>query len=139
MTTQPIPADKNDLRIYKFAVRVTDFDTLTAPEGAEFLPGCRMVPNTFDAIEFFALVDTTSALIKYDVAVVGTGHRATHLANENLNYLGTAFDHKIGAVWHCFIGMQSFVYGPPIMIAQFEAPEPATEFIHEIDAWKGGK
>lgn len=83
--------------IYKYPLRLTDVQTMRAPEGARFLSA----QSQHGEITVWALVAPDAPIESYTVRIVGTGNPIQPNDLTGLRYLNTA--QQDGFVWHVFV------------------------------------
>ena len=82
--------------IFKYALRVTDEQTLTLPANAEILS----VANQNENIVLYALVDTSvKGLQNHTIYIHGTGHV---VYGDSLAFIGTVVLHGGRLMFHVF-------------------------------------
>lgn len=82
--------------IWKFPLTVTDYQTLTMPEGAEILS----VQDQDGALCLWALVDPQAPMVERLIEVFGTGHPIPTNMGISRNYLASVQQGRF--VWHVF-------------------------------------
>lgn len=83
------------MTIYKYALEITDEQTITLPVGFKVLT----VQMQDGQLHLWAMVSPKKPTITHTVFVVGTGNPCKHVAD--YDYIGTVQER--GVVWHVFI------------------------------------
>lgn len=86
------------MTIWKFELKITDYQTVMIPFGASALS----VQAQNDKICLWAIVDPKAKLSPYRFRIVGTGNNADDLGVDKTSFLGTVQTHNGALVWHVF-------------------------------------
>lgn len=87
--------------IWKFPIPVQDgIFELLMPKDAQLLHVG--MTETMDEVWLWALVNTDASKVRRRFIIYGTGHAITALGDEELSYVGTAYDSGKPLVWHLF-------------------------------------
>lgn len=83
--------------IWKYPIRITDFNSIEVPKGAEFLSA--KVQN--GQLTVWALVTPTAPKVNRTIRIFGTGN-PTDNDFETLTFIDTVLTHNDSLVWHVF-------------------------------------
>lgn len=94
--------------IYKYPLKVTDFQEIELPEGAEILSvqtqilgsGKRLFVSDRQELCLWAMVDPDNPLVPRRIRIFGTGNPMEY--EHELKFIGTCQMHNGALIWHVF-------------------------------------